>query len=291
MCTYGLRQAWAAQSSFEWKSPALDGRKGIALQSRRFATFPKYLLLRINRFYTDEKWTPQKLNAKVKVPLELNISEFAARGRQAGEEELDPSATAPKPILPSEEIVTALAPLGFSENARKRAAVQTKNAGTDAAMNWILSHLDDADLNAPLETENPASSTNSKRAPDEADIALLLSLGFKREHAIKALANTAQDPDRAATWLLSHADELDDAKSESSTSTQPKSVDPGTGKYRLVAMITHMGRNSASGHYICHIETSGHWVRFNDETVTKCKAEPPVDDGYMYVFEQVHFSK
>ena len=242
----------------------------------------------MNRFYTDEKWTPQKLNAKVKVPLELDISEFAARGRQAGEEELDPPAAAEKPIEPSEEIVTALAPLGFSENTRRRAAVQTKNAGTDAAMNWILAHLDDADLNAPLST-NSADLSEGKSAPDEAAVALLLSLGFKREHAIKALANTAQDPSRAATWLLSHADELNDTKSESSTSTQSKPS--GTGKYRLIAMITHMGQNSASGHYICHIETSGHWIRFNDEKVSKCKVGPPVSDGYMYIFKQIPFGK
>lgn len=220
----------------------------------------------------------------MKVPLELDVTRFVAKGRVEGEAPLDPPAKEEKAIEPKEEIVTALAPFGFSENACKRAAVQTKNAGTEVAMNWILAHMDDADLNAPLTTS--ASSADSGPAPDEVAIVQLQSMGFKREHAIKALAKTAQDPGRAATWLLSHMDELDKPSGDTPSTAATEQVSPGSGKYKLVSMITHMGKNSGSGHYICHADNSGYWVRFNDETVTKCKAQPPVDDGYIYVFKQ-----
>jgi uncharacterized UBP type Zn finger protein len=34
-----------------------------------------------------------------------------------------------------------------------------------------------------------------------------------------------------------------------------------------VAVISHMGKNTDHGHYICHVRKNGHWVLFNDEKV------------------------
>jgi hypothetical protein len=38
-------------------------------------------------------------------------------------------------------------------------------------------------------------------------------------------------------------------------------------RYTLVAVISHMGKNTDHGHYICHVRKNGHWVLFNDEKV------------------------
>ena len=39
------------------------------------------------------------------------------------------------------------------------------------------------------------------------------------------------------------------------------------GKYRLLGIISHMGRNTECGHYVAHIKKDGRWVLFNDEKV------------------------
>lgn len=41
----------------------------------------------------------------------------------------------------------------------------------------------------------------------------------------------------------------------------------GPSKYKLVALISHMGSNTACGHYVAHIFKDGKWVFFNDEKV------------------------
>jgi ubiquitin carboxyl-terminal hydrolase 5/13 len=40
---------------------------------------------------------------------------------------------------------------------------------------------------------------------------MLASMGFARHHVEAALKSTDNDADRAAEWLFSHADNLDDA--------------------------------------------------------------------------------
>jgi ubiquitin carboxyl-terminal hydrolase 5/13 len=41
----------------------------------------------------------------------------------------------------------------------------------------------------------------------------------------------------------------------------------GEGKYTLMAVISHLGKNTDHGHYVCHVKKDGQWVLFNDEKV------------------------
>ena len=104
---------------------------------------------------------------------------------------------------------------------------------------------------------------------------------------------------RAADWLFSHPDDLDFAVAQvlgnssgegASGDKVVAEVDPLTqrgnnsaiyfstwmffllriqGKYRLLAIISHMGRNTECGHYVAHVKKEGKWVLFNDEKVSK----------------------
>lgn len=40
--------------------------------------------------------------------------------------------------------------MGFGENGCKRAAVAVNNSGVEAAMEWVLGHMEDPDFNDPL---------------------------------------------------------------------------------------------------------------------------------------------
>ena len=62
-------------------------------------------------------------------------------------------------------------------------------------------------------------------------------------------------------------------------------VDDGPGQYRLEGFISHMGSNTACGHYVCHIRKQGHWVLFNDDKVALSE-HPPKDLGYLYLFRR-----
>ena len=53
-------------------------------------------------------------------------------------------------IVPDQEIVRQLTDMGFSLEGCKKAAFHTKNAGVEAAMNWVLEHSGDPDFNFPF---------------------------------------------------------------------------------------------------------------------------------------------
>ena len=62
-------------------------------------------------------------------------------------------------------------------------------------------------------------------------------------------------------------------------------ADDGPGKYDLVGFISHVGSNTACGHYVCHIKKNGRWVIFNDEKVAVSQ-NPPKELGYLYLFKR-----
>jgi ubiquitin carboxyl-terminal hydrolase 5/13 len=40
--------------------------------------------------------------------------------------------------------------MGFSRNGCSRALYETKNSGVEAAMNWVMEHMGDANFNDPF---------------------------------------------------------------------------------------------------------------------------------------------
>lgn len=66
------------------------------------------------------------------------------------------------------------------------------------------------------------------------------------------------------------------------TDAGPSKLNDGVGKYELVGIVSHMGRNTACGHYVCHLKKKGKWVIYNDEKVA-ISENPPRDLAYMYL--------
>ena len=62
--------------------------KCTALKTTRFATFPDYLMIQLNKFTIGDDWVPRKLDVLVDVPQQLIIEELRGRGLQPGEVEL-----------------------------------------------------------------------------------------------------------------------------------------------------------------------------------------------------------
>lgn len=115
-------------------------------------------------------------------------------------------------------------------------------------------------------------------------------MGFTRPQALKALKATDNNVERAVDWALSHAAELDaemetDDGTSAAEAAQPEYRD-GSGKYKLVAFISHMGTSTLVGHYVCHILKDNHWVIYNDEKVALSE-NPPKDLGYLYLYKRI----
>ena len=108
-----------------------------------------------------------------------------------------------------------------------------------------------------------------------------------------ALKHCAGAADRAADWLFSHMDDLDGAiaaleSPATASASGPKTQVPledGDGNYTLVGLVSHIGKNTGSGHYVAHLKKDGKWVIFNDEKVALSK-DPPIQHAYMYLFQR-----
>ena len=118
-------------------------------------------------------------------------------------------------------------------------------------------------------------------------------MGFSRAHAVRALKASNNNMEAAIDWALNTAEENATASSvvESHTPTSPCQAErtrhcrDGSGKYQLIAFISHIGNHPSSGHYVAHIRKDNRWVIFNDETVALSE-HPPKDLAYLYLYKR-----
>jgi len=259
-------------------------QKGTASKTTGLKTFPNYLMLQARRFTLTANWQPKKLDVLLDVPDVLDLEYLRSNGLKPGEVEL-PAGPTEAPLEPDPAIVENLMNMGFGFEACRKAAYHTKNGGTEQAMEWIFSHMDDPDLNDPLVIEQPKSAT-SEVTVNQDDVQMLCAMGFTVQQGTKALKKCDNNLERAADWIFSHADELDQEEPASSPSAA-SSLPDGPGRYRLKAFISHMGSSTACGHYVCHIrDKEGRWVLYNDEKVA-LSVTPPKDMAYMYLYERM----
>uniref|UniRef100_A0A3B5MZ16 ubiquitinyl hydrolase 1 n=1 Tax=Xiphophorus couchianus TaxID=32473 RepID=A0A3B5MZ16_9TELE len=173
--------------------------KTSATKTTRFASFPDHLVIQIKKFTFGLDWVPKKLDVSIDVPDTLDLSGLRATGQQPGEELL-PEVAPPPLMTPDVEVkapvlddstVSQLCEMGFPLEACRKAVYYTGNTGIDAAMNWIMSHMDDPDFSAPLVL--PGSSSGPGTTPTESlseeHLATIVSMGFSRDQATKARGN------------------------------------------------------------------------------------------------------
>eukprot|EP00878_Enallax_costatus_P045636 GHUV01055071.1.p1 GENE.GHUV01055071.1~~GHUV01055071.1.p1 ORF type:complete len:100 (-),score=34.93 GHUV01055071.1:8-307(-) len=95
---------------------------------------------------------------------------------------------------------------------------------------------------------------------------MLTAMGFETDAAEAALLATSGNVERAGDWLFSHMDDLAaavaavkggaaaaDGPPGSSTGARPAVTD-GSGDFQLLGIISHMGSNTACGHYVAHVK-------------------------------------
>jgi uncharacterized UBP type Zn finger protein len=97
--------------------------------------------------------------------------------------------------------------MGFGKNRCIRAALATKNAGIDQAMDWLMANMDDVTLDAPIE-----STKKSAAAEPQADASIVTALeqmGFGKNRCIRAaLATKNAGTGQAMDWLMANMDDV-----------------------------------------------------------------------------------
>ncbi|GJT33089.1 ubiquitin carboxyl-terminal hydrolase 14 isoform X1 [Tanacetum coccineum] len=201
-------------------------------------SFPDYLVLHMRKFVMETGWVPKKLDVYVDVEDVIDISHMRSKGLQPGEELLPEEAPGgqeePAKLLPNDDIVAQLASMGFNQLHCQKAAINTSNAGVEEAMNWLLSHMDDPDIDAPI--DNKAKSNDV----DPSKVATLVSFGFDEETASKALKASGGDIEKATDWIFnppaaSGPSDMDATSSSGPTVDAP--LPDGSGKYRLIGLL------------------------------------------------------
>ncbi|XP_057729312.1 ubiquitin carboxyl-terminal hydrolase 14 [Arachis stenosperma] len=281
-----LRNFSAPEEIHDFYSTALKA-KTTALKTAGFTSFPDYLVLHMRKFVMEEGWVPKKLDVYIDVPDIIDINHMRSKGHHPGEELLpdaEPIDEDSNQPSANEDIVAQLVSMGFNQLHCQKAAINTLNAGVEEAMNWLLSHMDDPDIDSPI------SKGNSSDNVDQSKVDILISFGFEDHVARKALKASGEDIEKATEWIFSNPDasvsSMDASASNTTSASNDVGLSDGGGKYRLIGIVSHMGTSTHCGHYVAHILKEGRWVIFNDAKVA-VSVNPPKDMGYLYFFERI----
>lgn len=271
------------------------------LKSIGLKSFPSVLIVNAKRIKL-ENWVPVKIDVPIEVPGTIDISELKSKGLQEGEIEIEEdedeqdSDVRSSKFEPNQEALNSLLSMGFPEPRSIKSLHATGNNSAEEAMNWLFAHMDDADIDSPLQ-ESGSNKDNSKNEPSEELVNNLVGMGFSTQLATKALILNGSDVNAAVEWLFSNPD--DDGVIEStSTPTVEQKLDKeivaqleGTGnpKYKLHAVVCHKGTSPHTGHYVAFIrkiiDGEEKWVLFNDEKVVACAdLLDVITNGYVYIF-------
>lgn len=269
----------------QFYSSALN-EKTTANKTTRLASFPDYLLIHLKKFTVKEDWTPIKLDVAVEMPDTVDLSFLRGNGLQPDEELLPDGVTPPPPVYDA-ALLDQLTDMGFPPNACKRALYFTENRSLEAATNWVMEHIADSDFDEPFVPPGvdfkPGEDTF---VPDQAALEMVTAMGFTREQATKALKATNNNLERAADWIFSHQVELDAQETDRVATPTQENFRDGSGRYKLVGFISHMGTSTMVGHYVCHLLKEDRWVIFNDEKVALSE-NPPKELGYIYMYQRI----
>ena len=140
-------EQWASDSTVDGlRWPHLGNASHSASQAVRFANFPRYLLVQMQRYELGPDWQPIKLEVNLDVPHELDLSAYKSTGPSEGENLIpeggdDDAPTQPQqqPVI-DEAAVAQLMDMGFSMNSCKRALLAVGGNNVEAAMGWVFEH-------------------------------------------------------------------------------------------------------------------------------------------------------
>lgn len=236
---------------------ACDG-KGFTKQSL-FKTFPAVMAITCRRYATIN-WVPTKVDVPVIVGDQpIVFDAYKSSGLQMDEELLpeDVENSAKASFEPNVAALAQLEGMGFPKIRCEKALKATGNADAELAMNWLLEHMDDADIDTPLASQ---VGVKGNAIADPAAIEQLTAMGFSQPQARQALRETSGNVEGAVEWLFANPDAQGDFEQEysASTSRSPETTAlPGSDQlsaiFELQSIVCHKGSSIHAGYVTFHL--------------------------------------
>ncbi|SJX60336.1 related to ubiquitin-specific processing protease [Sporisorium reilianum f. sp. reilianum] len=304
---------FTAPEELEYNCPSCRA-KVTATKRTLFTTFPQVLALQVRRFQL-LNWVPQKVPVPIVVPIDtsLDLDRYLGRGKQPHEEELPKDESAPAAGAGVGEpewdagVMSQLTSMGFPEIRCKKAVLATGMGDAESAMNWLFAHMEDADIDDPIDfaAAGGGSAPSAAAAGAGPDTSMLEEMGFTSAQARKALRLNSNNAELAVAWLFENADDAGEDAAETAAAEPSGSSNaiPGSSdlpaRYAVKSFISHKGPSVHSGHYVAHVRHADGWVFFNDEKVVRAPLTSTAKNGedagvkglsaqaYVYFFERV----
>lgn len=222
-----------------------------------FKTFPEVLVVNARKMAV-VNWVPVKVDVPVIVDDEpFNLDEYLSKGQQPDEEALpeDESAKSSAPVfVPNPEAIAMLEAMGFPRVRGEKALHATGNSDANAAMEWLFGHMDDPDIDVPVDLSTSGSATSGGAGTaDPEKLAMLESMGLSGPRAVKALKETGGDVQRAIEWLFNHPDDdgADAVEEEAPAADAGPKKEAGSSelpaKFQLQSIVCHKGTSIHAG--------------------------------------------
>ncbi|KAI0146199.1 ubiquitin carboxyl-terminal hydrolase 14 [Xylariaceae sp. FL1272] len=280
----------------ELTCPGCESKAGF-LKRTLFKTFPTTLVVNARKM-TVENWVPRKVDVPVIIGDDaFALDKYLSPGHQPTEELLPEEEKSTPAFVPNPEAMEQLGAMGFPPVRCEKALYKTGNSDANAAMEWLFAHMEDADIDEPVQMDGAAGG--SAGADDPEKIAMLLQMGFNAPQARKGLQETGGDLQRAVEWLFSHPDEQGDFEGDGSgdgekkeNENEPAGSAELPARFQLRSIVCHKGTSIHAGHYVAFIRkildaTEPRWVLFNDEKVVEAgDVEEMKKTAYVYFFHR-----
>lgn len=245
----------------ELTCPLCNSKDGFIKRSL-FKTFPTNLAVNARRFEL-VNWVPTKLDVPVVVNDEpFDLDSYKSAGLRDNEEllpEVAESNTTKARFTPNEMAIGQLEGMGFPHVRCEKALHATGNVDADTAMNWLFAHMEDPDIDQPLDLGDTGSGAGPAAIVSQESIDTLGAMGISAPQARKALKETGGDVNRALDWVFSHPDDQGDFGDDGEVSggqagEAPKKVEEGMAgsaslpaKFRLSSIVCHKGSSIHAG--------------------------------------------
>ena len=248
--------SFTAAEMVELTCPSCGSKDGFIKRSL-FKTFPTILAVNARRFEL-VNWVPTKLDVPVVVgdqPFDLDA--YQSPGLQNDEQLLpeDVATSGAPSFVPNESALASLEGVGFPRVRCEKALHATGNSDAEAAMNWLFAHMDDPDIDTPLDLGGTTGGSGNSTSVDAESIQMIESMGISTPQARKALKETGGDVNRAVEWVFSHPDDQgdfgeDDAPIDAPATGGEKAMAgnaelPAT--FRLQSIVCHKGSSIHAG--------------------------------------------
>jgi ubiquitin carboxyl-terminal hydrolase 5/13 len=247
---------FTSEEHVELTCSSCDSNAGFT-KSAKFKTFPQILAVNARRFEL-VNWVPTKQDVPVIVDDEpFAFDAYKSSGLQAGEEELPEDADTSggsggtAKFVPNEAALGMLEAMGFPRVRCEKALHATGNADAEAASNWLFAHMEDPDIDVPLDLGGSSGGSGNAAVSAEA-IEMLSGMGFNAPQARQALKETGGDLERAVEWLFSHPDAAGDFDDGSASAELPKEKKVwGSAEvpasFQLQSIVCHKGSSIHAG--------------------------------------------